>query len=137
MNGIRSSLGVSINLKHVLELHEFSVHKTFPLEANSRMRISIWELENRKGNFCGTNTQRVDEQTPSHSIHSWTTSSLLSQYFESTREERAEKPRGIRVETLPPPESLFLFTINLHYFTFSLLARGPEGKKKNAPPFAV
>ena len=38
----------------------------------------------------------------------------------------------MRVETLPPPESLFLFTINLHYFTFSLLARGPEEKKERA-----
>ena len=47
LNGNGSSLGVSINLKHDLELHEFSVHKMFPLEANSCMRIPIWDLEYR------------------------------------------------------------------------------------------
>ena len=43
----------------------------------------------------------------------------------STREERVRKPEA----SISPPQSLLLFIINLHNFTFSL-TRSTEGKHR-------
>ena len=137
MNGIRSSLGVSINLKHVLELHEFSVHKIFPLEANSRMRISIWDLEYRirvisAAQILNALMNRLHPIPSIPRLRAVSYHSTLRAHVKSERRSREEREWKL---SLHPNLSSFLPLICI-----ILLFRSPRvalRQKKNEPPFAV